>query len=109
MDNCIFCKIVAREIPKEFSYEDENVIAFPDVNPVRPVHILFMPKIHIEDFNNLEDTKILDSIRKAIQAAITEKGLMGKGYRMIVNGGGAQIVNHLHFHLIGPMGHAVKL
>lgn len=107
--NCIFCKITRGEITKEFEYEDKNIVAFSDITPARPVHILFVPRIHIEDFNDITDQNILDSVRKGVQKVIADKKLMGKGYRVLVNGGGAQIINHLHFHLLSPMGHAVKL
>lgn len=108
-NDCIFCKIVNREIPKKFVYEDENILAFDDINPVNKVHILFIPKKHVEAFENLEDDKIFPSVRRAIQKFVKEEDLVGKGYKILVNGGGAQVVNHLHFHLIGPIGLNAKL
>lgn len=107
--NCIFCKIISKEIPKEFTYEDADIVAFPDIRPLKPVHLLIMPKVHITDFMALENDRILAKIRKAIQKLVKEYKLEGKGFRVVVNGGGAQIIDHLHFHLMGPMGKAVEM
>lgn len=102
--NCIFCKIVKGEIPKEFAYEDPEVVAFDDINPVANVHLLVIPKEHISDFFEAKNEKVHTAITRALHHLIKKKELMGKGYRLEVNGGGAQIVPHLHFHLIGPTG-----
>lgn len=102
MKDCIFCKIVRREIPKEFKYEDENILAFDDVHPVAPVHLLIIPKQHVEDFFELKEDKIHLAISQAIQHLIEKTGLNTKGYRIEVNGGGSQDLFHLHFHLFGP-------
>lgn len=104
MLNCIFCKIRDREIPKEFTYEDEDVMVFPDINPLKPIHLLVMPKKHIKDFLDLKDPTILEKVKNVIQKMIKEQKLEDKGYRLVVNGGGAQIVDHLHVHLVGPLG-----
>lgn len=103
-ENCIFCKIISGEIPKEFAYEDESVVAFDDINPVAKVHLLVIPKEHISDFFENKNEKTHMAIVKALHHLIEKKELMGKGYRLEVNGGGAQVVSHLHFHLIGPTG-----
>lgn len=100
--DCIFCKIVHKEIPTELLYEDENVVAFNDIHPQALIHVLVVPKIHVDDFYNLKDESILIGIKNAIQHLIDQK-LANKGYRLEVNGGGAQLVNHLHFHLMGPI------
>ncbi|MEK7450695.1 MAG: HIT domain-containing protein [Patescibacteria group bacterium] len=102
--DCIFCKIRDREIPKEFTYEDEDVMVFPDINPLKPIHLLIMPKKHIKDFLDLKDTTLLEKVKNVIQKMIKEQKLKDKGYRLVVNGGGAQIVDHLHVHLVGPLG-----
>lgn len=102
--DCIFCKIRDREIPKEFTYEDEDVMVFPDINPLKPIHLLVMPKKHIKDFLDLKDPTILEKVKNVIQKMIKEQKLEDKGYRLVVNGGGAQIVDHLHVHLVGPLG-----
>lgn len=103
MENCIFCKVINGELPSTKEYEDEKIIAFNDIHPQAPVHILVIPKQHIVDFNNLQDPELFFSIKKALDALIDKKLLMGKGYRIEVNGGGAQIVHHLHFHLLSPV------
>lgn len=102
MQNCIFCKIAKGEIEKEFDYEDKDVMVFPDLNPMKPIHILVVPKKHIEDFRDLNDEKLTYKIKKILDNVVKQK-LNGKGYRISVNGGGAQIINHLHFHVVGPI------
>lgn len=101
---CIFCKIRDREIPKEFDFEDEDIMVFPDIHPLKPVHLLVVPKKHITDFLDLKEDKIWQKMREFVQKFIKEKDLSDKGYRLVINGGGAQIVEHLHLHLMGPMG-----
>ena len=109
MDDCIFCKIANREIPKEFTYEDEDVMVFPDINPIKPIHLLIMPKKHVKDFLDLDDNALLIKIKMVIQNMIRLRELTTKGYRLVVHGGGAQVIDHLHVHLVGPMGKAAKL
>lgn len=109
MKDCLFCKIRDGEIPKEFTYEDEDVMVFPDINPVKPVHLLIMPKRHIADCLDIDDEFLFGKICRVIQKMIKEQKLANKGYRIMINGGGAQIINHLHVHLIGPLGKHVKL
>lgn len=99
---CIFCKIASGDIPKKFDYEDARVMVFPDINPVAPIHLLIIPKKHIEDFFHADEATHMQ-IASAIKKVIDKKKLMGKGYRITVNGGGAQEINHLHFHLRGPI------
>lgn len=102
--DCIFCKIVNKKGQKEFTYEDDEVVVFPDINPVAPVHLLIMPKIHIRDFMGFRDDALLGKIRKVIQKMIRDQKIEDKGYRLVVNGGGAQLIDHFHAHLMGPMG-----
>ena len=104
MNNCIFCKIRDRIIPKEFTYEDEDVMVFPDINPIKPIHILIIPKKHIEDFLDIDESVTLEKLKKVAQDMVKKFKLENKGYRVTVNGGGAQIIKHLHVHLIGPLG-----
>lgn len=104
MQNCVFCKIRDGEIPKKFEYQDEHIMIFPDINPAKSVHILIIPKKHIEDFLDLKDNEILKRVKKGIDMMVKKEKLENAGYRVLVNGGGAQIVDHLHFHLLGPMG-----
>lgn len=107
--DCIFCKIAKREILKEFTYEDEEIMVFPDINPVRPIHLLIMPKEHIPDFMELADELLWKKLMVVVQKMIREEKLENRGYRILINGGGAQIINHLHLHLIGPMGSKATL
>ncbi len=104
MTDCIFCEIVKGEIPKDFRYKDANVVAFDDIHPVAKVHVLFIPKEHVNAFEDLNDDDVLASIRRGIQKVVEQNDLVGKGYKIVVNGGGGQVINHLHFHLIGPTG-----
>ncbi len=102
MENCIFCKIIRGEIPKELDYQDENIVVFPDIHPKAATHLLIVPKEHVEDFKDALES-VINAINLGIKKMIDEKGLVGKGYKIEVNGGGAQIVPHLHFHLISPV------
>ena len=109
MGNCIFCKIANREIPKVFTYEDKDIMVFPDIHPVAPVHLLIMPKIHIVDFFDLKNSELWDKLRIITQKMIKEQKVENKGYRLVVNGGGAQIIDHLHIHLMGRIGQKLKM
>ncbi|NLW24090.1 MAG: histidine triad nucleotide-binding protein [Clostridia bacterium] len=105
MSDCLFCKIAQKEIPAQVVYEDEKVMAFNDINPQAPVHILVIPKKHITDLVNLEenDLSLIAEIFKIIKQIAGEKGLDQEGYRVVNNCGekGGQTVPHLHFHLLG--------
>ena len=103
MNDCVFCKIRDREIAKEFTFEDEDIMVFPDIHPVRPVHMLIVPKVHVEDFLEFNDEKLMLKAKTMIDKVIRDNGLDKKGYRIGINGGGAQIINHVHFHVSGPM------
>lgn len=105
MDDCLFCKIIKKEIPSKVVYEDDTVLAFRDINPVAPVHILVIPKKHIESLVELtnEDEAIVGKIYTIINKIAKQEGIAEKGFRVIVNCGedGGQEVKHLHFHLLG--------
>lgn len=105
MDNCIFCKIVNKQIPSTIVYEDDRVLAFKDINPVAPVHVLIVPKEHIASVNQLnrENADVLIDIHLAAKKIAEEAGVSEKGFRLINNCGpdGGQTVFHLHYHLIG--------
>lgn len=105
MDDCLFCKIIKREIPSKVVYEDDTVLAFRDINPVAPVHILVIPKKHIGSLVELtnEDEAIVGKIYTIINKIAKQEGIAEKGFRVIVNCGedGGQEVKHLHFHLLG--------
>jgi len=107
--DCIFCKIRDREIPKEFTYEDEEIMVFPDIHPVRPIHMLVIPKKHIEDFLDFNDQDLMVKVKNTLDKIINETELNKKGYRIGINGGGAQLINHIHFHVSGPMTKDVEM
>ena len=104
MSNCIFCKIVNKEIPSDIIYEDDTILAFKDLSPQAPVHILFIPKNHIENIDSLteSDNELIGHIFSTIGLLSNELGLE-EGYRVVVNNGsrGGQTVGHLHFHVLG--------
>ncbi len=105
MENCIFCKIIKGEIPSCIVYEDEEIIAFKDIHPKAPVHILVIPKKHINCINDIEpeDEKIIGKIYSVIKQLAKVQNIDKNGYRVVVNCGedGGQEVMHLHFHLMG--------
>ncbi|MGA2911830.1 MAG: HIT domain-containing protein [Candidatus Levyibacteriota bacterium] len=101
--DCIFCKIRDRKIAKEFTYEDEEIMVFPDIHPIKPIHLLVVPKIHVEDFLEFNNQALMTKVKLVIDKMISEQNLDKKGYRISVNGGGAQIIRHTHFHLMGPV------
>ena len=112
MENCIFCKIVNREIPSTRIYEDRRIIAIKDLRPQAPVHVLFIPKDHIPSADSLDESNsdIVAHIFSVIPRVAAELGLRN-GYRIINNCGedGGQTVKHLHFHLIGGKKLDVKM
>ncbi|CCO07880.1 histidine triad nucleotide-binding protein [Desulforamulus hydrothermalis] len=104
MQDCLFCKIVAGEIPSQVVYQDEKVYAFKDIAPVAPVHVLIVPKKHISSLEDLgpEDADIMGHIVLTAAKLARELGL-ARGYRVVANcqEEGGQTVYHVHFHLIG--------
>ena len=104
MSDCIFCKIIAGQIPSSKVYEDETVYAFRDINPMAPVHVLIVPKEHIPSADGIttENSACVARIFEAIPKIAAAEGLTN-GYRVITNCGadGCQSVLHLHFHLLG--------
>lgn len=102
-ENCIFCKIVAGEIPGDIVYQDEHVLAFRDIRPVAPTHVLVCPKAHVESVQHLEDAGLAAALLLSIPKIAAQEGVAGDGYRLICNAGkhGRQEVPHLHIHLIG--------
>ncbi len=103
--SCIFCKIVAKEIPAKIVYENDKVLAFSDINPITPEHILIIPKKHIESIDGVSDNDadISAAMFKAAKEIAEIKNLKEYGYRIIINNGKAagQEVFHLHMHLLG--------
>lgn len=104
MEDCIFCKIIKGEIPSAKVYEDDEILAFKDIQPAAPIHILVIPKKHIPSLVQLEkeDEILIGKIYTTINKIAKEQGVLDKGYRVIVNCGkdGGQEVGHLHFHLL---------
>ena len=102
---CIFCKIVAGEIPSKKVYEDDLILAFYDIEPQAPVHIVIIPKEHIESANMItsENSKVIAHIFETIPKLAKELGVAESGYRVVNNCGadGGQTVPHIHFHLTG--------
>lgn len=102
--DCIFCRIAAKEIPGQFVYEDDDILAFNDINPQAPVHVLFIPREHIVSLAGAED-RHRDLLGRILLAArhVAEAHGLAEGYRVVNNCGahGGQTVHHLHFHLLG--------
>jgi histidine triad (HIT) family protein len=109
MEDCLFCKIVAGQIPSDIVYQDDDVLAFNDINPQAPQHILFIPKRHIASMTDLtvEDGPLLAKIYVAA-SGVAKRLSLERGYRFLTNVGpdSGQSVFHLHFHLLGgrPLG-----
>jgi histidine triad (HIT) family protein len=103
--DCIFCKIVNNEIPAKKVYEDDHVVAFHDINPIAPVHILVIPKKHIPSIMDVkeEDFPYIRAIHSAIQNVAKVAGVTEDGFRVVNNCGkhGQQSVFHIHYHVIG--------
>ena len=105
MENCLFCKIIAGDIPSAKVYEDEMVYAFRDINPQAPTHVLVVPKTHVADVADtdaLDDAALAACIRACKKVAVQE-GLTERGFRVVSNCGedACQSVRHLHFHVLG--------
>ena len=114
MDDCLFCKIVRGEIPSRLVYEDDELFAFHDINPARPVHILVIPKRHITSLATVsdDDAPVLGRMLAVANKLASENG-SPDGFRVIINSGrvGGQEVAHLHAHIVGgpePVGPMLK-
>ena len=103
--DCLFCKIIDKSIESKIVYEDEHVIAFHDINPKAPIHILIIPKKHIATVNEVEinDTSLMGHIIHTAKEIAQTEGINDEGYRLIfnVNPAGGQEVYHIHLHLLG--------
>ena len=104
MEDCVFCKIINKEIPSDIVYEDEKVIAFKDINPATPIHILVIPKKHIATLLDVteEDSILIAHIYQVINKISRENGFAENGFRIIANCGkdSGQEVMHIHFHIL---------
>lgn len=113
MEDCIFCKIVKGEIPSEKIYEDNDVIAFKDIKPIAPIHILVIPKKHIETLLQVtpEDSELIGKIFIAINKVAKKMGIEERGFRVIANCGddAGQEVKHIHFHVLAGRKLGTKL
>ncbi|MEJ1298607.1 MAG: histidine triad nucleotide-binding protein [Candidatus Sedimenticola sp. (ex Thyasira tokunagai)] len=105
MDDCLFCKMVSHEIEPDVVYEDEDVLAFRDINPQAPVHILIIPKRHISTLNDLQagDAELMGKLYLTATKVAKLEGIADAGYRTLVNCNeeGGQEVFHIHLHLVG--------
>ncbi|MBS3938381.1 MAG: histidine triad nucleotide-binding protein [Peptococcaceae bacterium] len=103
MENCIFCRIVRKELPAKILYENDLVLAFADLFPVAPVHVLIVPKEHIPRIDSPEAALCLPPVFAALNYLVGMLNLEAKGFRVVTNAGldGGQTVPHLHWHLLG--------
>jgi len=105
VSDCLFCKIINKEIPSELVYEDDKCIVIKDINPAAPVHLLIIPKKHIASLNevSIEDVERLGHIQLLVSSLAHTSGIAAQGYRLVNNCGkwGGQTVLHLHYHLLG--------
>jgi histidine triad (HIT) family protein len=103
MEDCIFCKIVAGQVPAKKVGENAGAIAFPDINPVAPVHILVIPKKHIRSLDEADDGAALSSVFALAREVARANGLHESGWRAVINSGrdANQVVFHVHLHVIG--------
>ena len=103
--DCIFCKIIAGDIPSKKVFENDKVLAFHDIDPKAPIHVLIIPKEHISSVNVMTDSQanVLSDITRAARDIAFDLGLSENGYRLVINEGkdGGQAVDHIHMHLLG--------
>lgn len=102
MDNCLFCRIIRGEIPSSKVYEDDTVLAFRDIEPQAPVHVLLIPKEHFDSILEV-DEKTFGHMKTVVKQLAAELGIAENGFRIVINTGrdGQQSVKHLHFHILG--------
>lgn len=103
MEDCIFCKIAKGEIPKEYIYESDQIMVFEDIRPSAEIHLLIVPREHIKSFMDIKSThlKIVEEMIKVGQEQVIKYNLEQGKFRFVFNGGEAQKVPHLHWHLLG--------
>ena len=103
--NCLFCKIINREIPSSIVYEDDRLLAFNDINPQAPTHVLVIPKKHVESLNDLQpgDDELIGELVRRAAAIAGERGIAAGGFRTVFNTNrdAGQTVFHVHLHLLG--------
>ena len=105
MENCIFCQIAGGKIASDIVYEDNQVVAFTDINPEAPTHVLIVPRRHVASLNEVvpEDAALLGKLVQTAALIAKQKNLEQDGYRLVINTGrlAGQTVDHIHFHLLG--------
>jgi histidine triad (HIT) family protein len=102
-DSCLFCRIIRREIPANIVWEDAQSLAFRDIDPKAPTHVLVIPKVHVASLNEATDPTMLGRLMLAAREIAAEEGISESGYRVVLNtgAGAGQTVFHLHLHLLG--------
>ena len=102
-DSCLFCRIVRREIPAAVIREDEHTLAFRDIDPKAPTHVLVIPKAHVASLNDVSDPALVGRLILAAKEIAAEEGIADSGYRTVINAGAdaGQSVFHVHLHLLG--------
>ena len=104
--DCIFCKIIAKELPSDIVYEDKDIVVFKDIHPKAPIHHLVVPKVHIQSIAHLEanHNEVISKLIYTAKKVAQDEGLAG--YKLVFNVGreGGQVVDHLHLHLLGGWG-----
>jgi histidine triad (HIT) family protein len=105
MEDCLFCNIINKKIPSKIVYENDYVIAFEDIHKVAPIHVLIVPKKHIRDMNEIDESnsKYIEQVYLSIKHIAKLLDIHDSGYRVICNTGddGGQVIYHIHFHLLG--------
>ena len=104
MSDCLFCKIVAGDIPAQLVAESDTALAFYDIAPQAPVHVLVIPKAHVTDINEVDGERpVMDDLIALVQRVVADEGVKDTGYRLVINVGvdGQQTVPHLHIHVLG--------
>lgn len=105
MSDCLFCKIIEGSIPSTKVYEDEHLFAFKDINPMAPVHVVIVPKVHFDSLNEVDEntSKVLGHLMSKVPEIAQSLGVKESGYRLVNNCGvdGGQTVGHIHYHLLG--------
>ncbi|MDG2071901.1 MAG: histidine triad nucleotide-binding protein [Pseudomonadales bacterium] len=102
-ENCLFCKIASKRIPADVIFEDDKVVAFKDIEPQAPVHILVIPKVHIPTINGLSDASLAGHLVLTATSLASQLGISESGYRLVMNCNedGGQTVFHIHLHILG--------
>lgn len=102
-EDCLFCKIASKRIPADVIFEDDKVVAFKDIEPQAPVHILVIPKVHIPTINGLSDASLAGHLVLTANSLASQLGISESGYRLVMNCNedGGQTVFHIHLHILG--------